>query len=89
MKNININTITDRELLSKINMIIDNYHKNRELQSEPSTISKNSKEKQKIKTNKNSNINSKSTNQLIADNIYSKITNKLKKWAIAYLIKII
>jgi len=80
-ENPNINTIVDRELLSKINMIIDNYHQNSKLSSESSTITKINKEKQ--------NINSKSTNQLIADNIYSKITNKLKKWAIAYLIKII
>jgi len=80
-ENPNINTIADRELLSKINMIIDNYHKNRELPSEPSTISKNNKEKQ--------NSKSKSTNQLIADSLYNKITNKLKKWVIAYLIKII
>lgn len=90
-ENPNINTIADRELLSKINMIIDNYHQNSKLSSELSIISKNNKEKQNIKSNKNPNINSKSksTNQLIADNIYNKITNKLKKWAIAYLIKII
>ena len=90
-ENPNINTIADRELLSKINMIIDNYHQNSKLSSELSTISKNNKEKQNIKSNTNPNINSKSksTNQLIADNIYNKITNKLKKWAIAYLIKII
>ena len=86
-ENPNINTITDRELLSKINMIIDNYHKNSKLSSESSTISKNNKEKQNTKSN--TKPNTKSTNQLIADNIYNKITNKLKKWAIAYLIKII
>jgi hypothetical protein len=92
-ENPNINTIADRELISKINMIIDNYHKNNELPSESSTILKNNKEKQNTNsntnTNTNSNTNSKSTNQLIIDNIYNKITNKLKKWVITYLIKII
>ncbi len=88
-----MNTI-DNELLNKINIIIENYLKNSKLEKPiiinknknndnyKNTISsKNNKTKMKMKT--------KTTNQLIADSLYNKITNKLKKWVIAYLIKLI
>jgi len=78
----NINTL-DHELLNKINSIVENYHKNSKLK-EPVIINNNKDNNTISSKNK-----TKTTNQLIADSLYNKITNKLKKWAIAYLIKLV
>ena len=88
-----MNTI-DNELLNKINIIIENYFKNSKLEK-PIIVNKNNdKDKNTIssknnKTKTKTKTKMKTTNQLIADSLYNKLTNKLKKWAIAYLIKLI